>query len=119
MQNFAANRIGQVFRRLMPTNLKQITSGIAAWPEDERPRERLLTRGSYALSDAELLAILLRVGMRGKSAVELGRELLIRFGSVPGMMAAPISAWEGIKGLGDARHHKTGKQRGAKFRQSN
>ena len=46
------------------------------------------------MADAELLAILLRVGMQGKSAVELGRELLIRFGSLPGMMVAPISAWE-------------------------
>ena len=87
----------------MPANSKRTPSGIAKWPEDERPRERLLARGSHALTDAELLAILLRVGMQGKSAVELGRELLIRFGSVPGMMAAPISAWEGIKGLGDAK----------------
>lgn len=87
----------------MPTNPIQLASGISGWPEDERPRERLLTRGPHALSDAELIAILLRVGMQGKSAVEMGRELLIRFGSVPGMMAAPISAWEGIKGLGDAK----------------
>lgn len=87
----------------MIANPKQIASGISGWPVDERPRERLLTRGPHALADAELLAILLRVGMQGKSAVELGRELLIRFGSVPGMMAAPISAWEGIKGLGDAK----------------
>ena len=47
----------------MTADPKQITSGISGWPEDERPRERLLTRGPHALADAELLAILLRVGM--------------------------------------------------------
>lgn len=52
---------------------------ITDWPEDERPREKLLARGSDALSDAELLAIFLRVGVRGKSAVELARDLLARF----------------------------------------
>lgn len=55
------------------------------------------------MTDAELIAILLRVGMQGKSAVEMGRELLARFGSLPAMMAAPLSAWEGIKGLGSAK----------------
>ena len=87
----------------MPARFKKTSSGISSWPEDERPRERLLSRGSNALTDAELIAILLRVGIRGKSAVELGRELLKRFGSVQGMMTAPLSAWEGIKGLGDAK----------------
>lgn len=85
------------------SDLRRVRSGIAEWPEDERPRERLLSRGAHALSDAELLAILLRVGMRGKSAVELGRELLARFGSVQAMMAAPLGAWKGVKGLGSAK----------------
>lgn len=85
------------------TKQKRNRSGIAGWPEDERPRERLLSRGPHALTDAELLAILLRVGMKGKSAVELGRELLQRFGSVQGMMSAPLSAWDGIKGIGKAK----------------
>ena len=78
-------------------------SGIARWPAEERPRERLLSRGPHALTDAELLAILLRMGMPGKNAVELGRELLRRFGSVQEMMAVPLSAWDGIKGLGNAK----------------
>ena len=52
---------------------------ITDWPEDERPREKLLSRGPDALSDAELLAIFLRVGVKGKSAVELARDLLARF----------------------------------------
>lgn len=61
-------------------------SGIAYWPEDERPRERLLALGAHALTDAELLAILLRVGVKGKSAVELGHDLVRRFGSVQAML---------------------------------
>ncbi|HLF24939.1 MAG TPA: DNA repair protein RadC [Anaerolineae bacterium] len=87
----------------MTASAKRTSSGIAQWPEDERPRERLLSRGPHALTDAELLAILLRVGVRGKSAVELGRELIKRFGSVQGMMSAPLSAWQDIKGLGMAK----------------
>jgi DNA repair protein RadC len=79
------------------------SKGIVAWPEGERPRERLLSRGAQGLTDAELLAILLRVGVRGKSAVELGHELLIRFGSVQAMMNAPLAAWRGINGLGTAK----------------
>lgn len=77
--------------------------GISSWPRDERPRERLLSRGPHAVTDAELLAILLRIGVKGKSAVELGRELLKCFGSVREMMAAPLSAWGGFKGLGGAK----------------
>ncbi len=50
--------------------------GISSWPEEERPRERLLKHGAEALTDAELVAILLRVGVRGSSAVELARQIL-------------------------------------------
>jgi DNA repair protein RadC len=82
---------------------KSKRSGIAKWPEEERPRERLLSRGAQDLTDGELLAILLRVGVRGKSAVELGHELVKRFGSVQAMMNAPLAAWRGIKGLGTAK----------------
>jgi DNA repair protein RadC len=82
---------------------KTPSKGILTWPEDERPRERLLSRGPHALTDAELVAILLRVGVRGKSAVELGRDLIKRFGSAHSMMNAPLEAWHGIKGLGKAK----------------
>ncbi|MBI3741135.1 MAG: DNA repair protein RadC [Chloroflexi bacterium] len=82
---------------------KQKLSGIALWSPDERPRERLLSRGSHALTDAELLAILLRIGVQGKSAVELGHELIKHFGSVQAMMSAPLTAWEDIKGIGSAK----------------
>ncbi|HVP08190.1 MAG TPA: DNA repair protein RadC [Burkholderiales bacterium] len=73
---------------------------ITDWPAAERPRERLLERGAAALSDAELLAVVLRTGIRGKSAVELGRELLARFKDVAGVFAADLS---GVKGLGPAK----------------
>lgn len=59
--------------------------------------------GPETLTDAELLAVLLRSGVEGKNAIELGRELLLRFGSLQGMMAAPVSGWNGIKGLGGAK----------------
>jgi DNA repair protein RadC len=83
--------------------IKRIPSGISSWSEDERPRERLLTRGAHILTDAELIAILLRTGVKGQSAVEMGRNVLNRFGTLQEMMAAPLSAWDGIKGLGDAK----------------
>jgi len=73
---------------------------ISDWPAGERPRERLLAQGAAALSDAELLAILLRTGMRGKSAVELGRELLARFRSLAGILGADLAE---VKGLGPAK----------------
>ena len=82
---------------------KRMKSGIALWSPDERPRERLLSRGAHALTDAELLGILLRIGVKGKSAVELGHDLLKRFGSLQAMMSAPLSAWSDIKGLKDAK----------------
>jgi len=73
---------------------------ISDWPEGERPRERLLAHGAAALSDAELLAVILRTGLRGKSAVELGRDLLLRFKGVAGIFGADLS---GVKGLGPAK----------------
>jgi DNA repair protein RadC len=73
---------------------------ISDWRPDERPRERLLAHGAKALSDAELVAILLRTGVRGKSAVDLAREILQQFGGVAGMLGADLV---GIKGLGPAK----------------
>jgi DNA repair protein RadC len=73
---------------------------ISDWPLGERPRERLLAQGAAALSDAELLAVVLRTGTRGKSAVELGRELLARFKGIAGIFGADLS---GVKGLGPAK----------------
>lgn len=73
---------------------------ISDWPVAERPRERLLEKGAAALSDAELLAVLLRSGIRGKSAVDLGRDLLARFEGLGGLFSSDLS---NIKGLGAAK----------------
>lgn len=77
---------------------------ITDWPKDERPRERLLERGAGALSDAELLAIFLRTGIPGKSAVELARELLASFGGIAGLLAADRHRFCEGKGLGAAKY---------------
>jgi len=75
---------------------------ISDWPLAERPRERLLADGAAVLTDAELLAVLLRTGVAGKSAVQLARELLARFGSVAGLLGAGDALLE-VKGLGTAK----------------
>lgn len=76
---------------------------IPDWPEGERPREKLLTKGAKALSEAELLAIVLRTGMRGKSAVDLGRELLQQFGSLSILLASDLERLLHVQGLGLAK----------------
>jgi DNA repair protein RadC len=77
---------------------------ITDWPAQERPRERLLEHGAHALSDAELLAIFLRTGMSGKSAVDLARELLQSFGSLTALSAASAEAFCAVPGLGPAKY---------------
>ncbi len=77
---------------------------IADWPQDERPRERLLKLGPGALSEAELLAIFLRTGIAGKSAVELGRDLMQRFGGLQRLFAASLEDVSAIRGLGPAKY---------------
>ena len=77
---------------------------IAQWPVGERPREKLLERGAEALSDAELLAIFLRTGCAGKSAVDLARELLSEFGGLRPLMEAPREDFCRGEGLGDAKY---------------
>ncbi len=77
---------------------------ITDWPEDERPREKLLTRGATALSDAELLAIFLRTGVPGKSAVDMARDLLNHFGSLRALLKASRDDFCAEKGLGQAKY---------------
>ena len=76
---------------------------IVDWPEGERPREKLLARGAAALSDAELLAIFLRTGVTGKSAVDLARELLAKYGSLTRLFAAELNDFCLTKGMGAAK----------------
>ena len=78
--------------------------GIEDWPEQTRPRERLVREGAQALSDPELLALLLRVGVRGKSAVELGRDILQHFGSLHGLFGATLDDCTEVHGLGMAKY---------------
>jgi DNA repair protein RadC len=77
---------------------------ITDWPEHERPRERLRLAGAAALSDAELLAIFLRVGIRGKNAVELAHDLLTEFGSLTRLCNATEPEFSRIPGMGVAKY---------------
>ncbi|MEW5249450.1 DNA repair protein RadC [Microbulbifer sp. 2201CG32-9] len=76
---------------------------ITDWPIEERPREKLLARGAGALSDAELLAIFLRTGLPGVSAVDLARRLLADFGGLRPLLEAQRREFCAAKGLGDAK----------------
>ena len=77
---------------------------ITDWPADERPREKLLQRGPAALSDAELLAIFLRTGIVGKTAVDLARDLLDEYGSLRALLDANQKQFCQSKGLGSAKY---------------
>lgn len=77
---------------------------ITDWAVDDRPREKLLRRGPAALTDAELLAIFLRTGTRGKSAVDLARELLADFGSLKAILSADQQRFCQGNGLGEAKY---------------
>jgi DNA repair protein RadC len=79
------------------------TKGIKGWPASERPRELLLGKGPEAVSDAGLVAILLRTGIKGKDAVTLSRELLQHFGGLKGLLNADSEALKKVKGLGTAK----------------
>jgi DNA repair protein RadC len=79
------------------------TRSIKQWPESDRPREKLLTRGAATLSDAELLAILLRTGARGMTAVDHGRAIMDAFGDFRQLGAAGVGDLRRVKGLGPAK----------------
>jgi DNA repair protein RadC len=77
---------------------------ISKWPEHERPREKLLQRGPAALSDAELLAIFIRSGVPGKTAVDVARDLLSRYGGLRALLAAGREELCETPGLGEAKY---------------
>jgi len=77
---------------------------IQDWPEGDRPREKLLAQGAAILSDAELLAIFLRTGIKGKTAVDLARDLLTEFGSLRTLLQADCENFTRAKGLGTAKY---------------
>ncbi len=78
--------------------------GIKDWPADQRPREKLLAHGATTLTDAELLAIFLRTGSPGKSAVDLAQDLLVEFTSLRALMQADCATFTQAKGLGNAKY---------------
>jgi DNA repair protein RadC len=77
---------------------------ITDWPAHERPREKLLLQGASVLSDAELLAIFLRTGIKGMSAVDLSRQLLTRFGGLRPLLESDKDSFCEAPGLGDAKY---------------
>ena len=77
---------------------------IRDWPASERPRERLLERGPHCLSDAELLALLIGSGTRGRSAVDVARDLILHFGSLRELLSADRTRYCGKLGVGPARY---------------
>jgi DNA repair protein RadC len=97
---------------------KKIT-GIKSWPEDDRPREKLLKKGAGALSNSELLAILLRTGTNGTSAIDLARKILKKFSTFRNMAHTDARDWKDLKGLGTAKvaHIQAALEIGRRFRE--
>ena len=95
------------------------TAGIKSWPQDDRPREKLLKKGAGALSNSELLAILLRTGVKGNSAIDLARKMLAKFGTFRNMSHTDAREWEEFKGLGPAKiaQIKAALELGKRFRE--
>jgi DNA repair protein RadC len=82
---------------------KEGVMAITDWPKQERPREKLLMRGAQSLTDSELLAIFLRTGVAGRSAVDLARDLLVRFGGLRRLLEASGKEFCAAHGLGEAK----------------
>ena len=86
-------------RKLVETDTMHNVAQLAS----ELPRERLLARGAAALSDAELVALLLRTGTGGASALDIARALIVRFGGIAGLLAAPLQEVAAVRGVGPAK----------------
>ena len=83
--------------------MEKILNGIRSWPAEDRPREKLLKKGARTLSDSELLAILLRTGVKGVSAIDLARKIVDKFGTFRNMNHTDVREWKEFKGLGPAK----------------
>lgn len=79
------------------------SAGISSWPSEDRPREKLLQKGPGALSNSELLAILLRTGVAGNSAIDLARQIMNKFKTFRNMSHLDRREWNEFKGLGPAK----------------
>ena len=92
---------------------------IKTWPEDDRPREKLLKKGAKSLSNSELLAILLRTGTSGVSAIDLARKVMHKFGTFRNMAHRDARDWKDFKGLGSAKiaHIQAALEIGRRFRE--
>lgn len=95
------------------------TTGIKTWPEDDRPREKLLKKGSKVLSNSELLAILLRTGTKGLSAIDLAHKVMKKFGTFRNMAHTDTRDWKEFKGLGGAKfaHIQAALEIGRRYRE--
>ncbi|MBU1809399.1 MAG: DNA repair protein RadC [Candidatus Omnitrophica bacterium] len=94
-------------------------TSIRAWPKEDRPREKLLKNGARNVSNSELLAILLRTGTRGVSAIDLARKVLNKFKTFRNMTHTDLCDWKGLKGLGSAKiaHIQAALEIGRRFRE--
>ncbi len=93
----------KIWRQMRKKKKKRYKTGIASWPEEDRPREKLLKFGEHVLTTSEHLAVLLRSGVKGESAVDLGRKIMKKFKTLRQMSHTDISQWREFKGLGDAK----------------
>lgn len=95
------------------------STGIKNWPADDRPREKLLKKGPRTLSNSELLAILLRTGTNGSSAIDIARKVMKKFGTFRNMAHRDLRDWKEFKGLGSAKtaHIQAALEIGRRFRE--
>ena len=98
---------------------KSKSTGIKTWPKDDRPREKLLKKGARALTNSELLAILLRTGAKGLSAIDLARKIIKKFGTFRNMLHVDMRDWKEFKGVGNAKvaHIQAALEIGRRFRE--
>jgi len=98
---------------------KHKSTGIKNWPKDDRPREKLLKKGARALTNSELLAILLRTGIKGSSAIDLARKVMKKFGTFRNMLHVDVRDWKEFKGIGNAKvaHIQAALEIGKRFRE--